>query len=60
MIGGVDEQAVVPKRVQNRRRLRGRLGRQFADRGLCLWEFVGEKLRQRVVDRVGVGSASRR
>ena len=57
MIGGIDEQSVVAERVQNGRGLRRRLGRQFADRGLRLREFVFEKLRQRVVDRVGASSA---
>ena len=57
MIGGIDQQAIVAKRLQNGRGLRRRFGRQFADRGLRLREFVVEKLRQRVVDSVGAGSA---
>ena len=60
MIGGIDQQAIVAERLQNGRGLRRRLGRQLADRSLGLREFVVEKLRQRVVDRVGAGGGRER
>ena len=59
MVGGIDQQAVVAERIQNRRRLRGRFGRQFADCGLSLRELVGEELGQRVVERIGASRGRR-
>ena len=60
MIGGIDQQAIVAERFEDRRSLRRRLGREFADRCLGLRKLVVEKLRQRVVERVGAGGARRR
>ena len=57
MIGGIDEEAIVAERVQNRGRLRRRLGSQFADRLLALGKLVSEESSQGVVERIG---ASRR
>src|SRR5208337_5293102 len=52
-VGGIDHEAIVAKRVQDRGGLRRRLGGQFADRFLALGKLVDEKLRQRVVESVG-------
>ena len=60
MIGGIDQQPVVAERVQDRRRLRRRLGGQFADRLLALRKLVVEESGQRVVERVGASRALRR
>ena len=60
MVGGIDQQAIVAERLENRRGLRRRLGRQFGDRLLGLRKFVVEKLRQRVVERVGAGDGRKR
>ena len=53
MVGRVEQQPIVAERVENRCGLRGRLGRELADRLLRLGKLVGEEFRQRVVERVG-------
>ncbi len=58
VIGGIDHEAIVAKRLQDGGGLRRRLGGQFADRGGGLGKLVVEELRQRVVD--GVGADRRR
>ena len=57
VIGGVDQQPIVAERIQDRRGLRWGLGGELADRLLALGKLVVEKLRQRVVERVGAGDS---
>ena len=57
VIGGIDQQAIVAERFEDRRSLGRRFRREFADRCLGLGKLVVEKARQRIVQRVGAGGA---
>jgi hypothetical protein len=58
MIGCIDHEAIVAKRLQNGGGLGRRLGGEFADCGRRLGKFVVEEFRQRVADGVGASAVA--